>query len=201
MINCTNHNLQMLVNKLNQEGINSLGIDYYKLKIFYNDNNKEKIFNLINELKTKKTGLTFSSELTDNENIKSVTIDFGSKTNANIDQITKIINYPTITDITTYLYIDSIIDNYSNKNINCIIEDNQEYKGNYLVTLEDITTSSNIDHSSFIINNGIENNLIHIICKQDKDNKTKVLYRALYETQEDLYSLLPIDNKTKKRTL
>lgn len=201
MESCTNYNLQVLVDTLNKKGIKSIGIDYSKLKIFYNEENKEIIFNLINEIKTKKSGLTFTKENINNESIKSVTIDFRSKISTNVDLIQNFINYPTITDITNYLNMDSIMDYYASQDINCTIQDNQEFKNNYLVTLETISKDNNIDFNSFIISNNLQNNLIHTICKPEQNNKYKVLYRLLYETEEELYSLLPSQRKVKKRTL
>lgn len=201
MESCTNYNLQVLVDTLNKKGIKSTGIDYSKLKIFYNEENKEIIFNLINEIKTKKSGLTFTKEDINNESIKSVTIDFRSKISTNVDLIQNFINYPTITDITNYLNMDSIMDYYASQDINCTIQDNQEFKNNYLVTLETISKDNNIDFNSFIISNNLQNNLIHTICKPEQNNKYKVLYRLLYETEEELYSLLPSQRKVKKRTL
>ena len=76
MENCTNYELQLLVNKLNSSNIPSKGIGYNKIEIFYNESNKDIIFNLLNKIRNNKIGYQFTaSKNNDTINKSIITFD------------------------------------------------------------------------------------------------------------------------------
>ena len=55
MENCTNYELQLLVNKLNSSNIPAKGTGYNELEIFYNESNKDIVLSLLSTIKNSKT--------------------------------------------------------------------------------------------------------------------------------------------------
>lgn len=195
MEKCTNYELQLLVNKLNSSNIPAKGIGYNELEIFYNESNKDIVLSLLSTIKNSKTGYKFK-KIKDN---KSVTINFGSRININVEYLTKLLNTTIPTDTTNYTIIDNILDNYSVDNIDLSIQENMEYKNNYLVTISEILDKEDIENNNtYVVNNNLTNNIIHTIVRPEPNNKYKITYRLLYSDINTLSSLLTYDVKIKR---
>ena len=195
MESCTNYELQLLVNKLNSSNIPAKGTGYNELEIFYNESNKDIVLSLLSTIKNSKTGYKFK-KIKDN---KSVTINFGSRININVEYLTKLLNTTIPTDTTNYTIIDNILDNYSVDNIDLSIQENMEYKNNYLVTISEILDKEDIENNNtYIVNNNLTNNIIHTIIRPEPNNKYKITYRLLYSDINTLSSLLTYDVKIKR---
>ena len=195
MESCTNYELQLLVNKLNSSNITAKGTGYNELEIFYNESNKDIVLSLLSTIKNSKTGYKFK-KIKDN---KSVTINFGSRININVEYLTKLLNTTIPTDTTNYTIIDNILDNYSVDNIDLSIQENMEYKNNYLVTISEILDKEDIENNNtYVVNNNLTNNIIHTIIRPEPNNKYKITYRLLYSDINTLSSLLTYDVKIKR---
>lgn len=195
MESCTNYELQLLVNKLNSSNIPAKGTGYNELEIFYNESNKDIVLSLLSTIKNSKTGYKFK-KIKDN---KSVTINFGSRININVEYLTKLLNTTIPTDTTNYTIIDNILDNYSVDNIDLSIQENMEYKNNYLVTISEILDKEDIENNNtYVVNNNLTNNIIHTIVRPEPNNKYKITYRLLYSDINNLSSLLTYDVKIKR---
>ena len=195
MESCTNYELQLLVNKLNSSNIPAKGIGYNELEIFYNESNKNIVLSLLSTIKNSKTGYKFK-KIKDN---KSVTINFGSRININVEYLTKLLNTTIPTDTTNYTIIDNILDNYSVDNIDLSIQENMEYKNNYLVTISEILDKEDTENNNtYVVNNNLTNNIIHTIVRPEPNNKYKITYRLLYSDINTLSSLLTYDVKIKR---
>ncbi len=195
MESCTNYELQLLVNKLNSSNIPAKGTGYNELEIFYNESNKDIVLSLLSTIKNSKTGYKFK-KIKDN---KSVTINFGSRININVEYLTKLLNTTIPTDTTNYTIIDNILDNYSVDNIDLSIQENMEYKNNYLVTISEILDKEDIENNNtYVVNNNLTNNIIHTIIRPEPNNKYKITYRLLYSDINTLSSLLTYDVKIKR---
>ena len=148
-----------------------------------------------NTIKNSKTGYKFK-KIKDN---KSVTINFGSRININVEYLTKLLNTTIPTDTTNYTIIDNILDNYSVDNIDLSIQENMEYKNNYLVTISEILDKEDIENNNtYVVNNNLTNNIIHTIVRPEPNNKYKITYRLLYSDINTLSSLLTYDVKIKR---
>ena len=195
MESCTNYELQLLVNKLNSSNIPAKGTGYNELEIFYNESNKNIVLSLLSTIKNSKTGYKFK-KIKDN---KSVTINFGSRININVEYLTKLLNTTIPTDTTNYTIIDNILDNYSVDNIYLSIQENMEYKNNYLVTISEILDKEDTEkNNTYVVNNNLTNNIIHTIVRPEPNNKYKITYRLLYSDINTLSSLLTYDVKIKR---
>lgn len=195
MESCTNYELQLLVNKLNSSNIPAKGTGYNELEIFYNESNKDIVLSLLSTIKNSKTGYKFK-KIKDN---KSVTINFGSRININVEYLTKLLNTTIPTDTTNYTIIDNILDNYSVDNIDLSIQENMEYKNNYLVTISEILDKEDTENNNtYVVNNNLTNNIIHTIVRPEPNNKYKITYRLLYSDINTLSSLLTYDVKIKR---
>lgn len=195
MESCTNYELQLLVNKLNSSNIPAKGTGYNELEIFYNESNKDIVLSLLSTIKNSKTGYKFK-KIKDN---KSVTINFGSRININVEYLTKLLNTTIPTDTTNYTIIDNILDNYSVDNIDLSIQENMEYKNNYLVTISEILDKEDTEkNNTYVVNNNLTNNIIHTIVRPEPNNKYKITYRLLYSDINTLSSLLTYDVKIKR---
>lgn len=195
MESCTNYELQLLVNKLNSSNIPAKGTGYNELEIFYNESNKDIVLSLLSTIKNSKTGYKFKRI----KNNKSVTINFGSRININVEYLTKLLNTTIPTDTTNYTIIDNILDNYSVDNIDLSIQENMEYKNNYLVTISEILDKEDIENNNtYVVNNNLTNNIIHTIVRPEPNNKYKITYRLLYSDINTLSSLLTYDVKIKR---
>ncbi|MCI7241141.1 MAG: hypothetical protein MR550_01145 [Bacilli bacterium] len=195
MESCTNYELQLLVNKLNSSNIPAKGTGYNELEIFYNESNKNIVLSLLSTIKNSKTGYKFK-KIKDN---KSVTINFGSRININVEYLTKLLNTTIPTDTTNYTIIDNILDNYSVDNIDLSIQENMEYKNNYLVTISEILDKEDTENNNtYVVNNNLTNNIIHTIVRPEPNNKYKITYRLLYSDINTLSSLLTYDVKIKR---
>lgn len=195
MESCTNYELQLLVNKLNSSNIPAKGTGYNELEIFYNESNKNIVLSLLGTIKNSKTGYKFK-KIKDN---KSVTINFGSRININVEYLTKLLNTTIPTDTTNYTIIDNILDNYSVDNIDLSIQENMEYKNNYLVTISEILDKEDTENNNtYVVNNNLTNNIIHTIVRPEPNNKYKITYRLLYSDINTLSSLLTYDVKIKR---
>ena len=195
MESCINYALQLLVNKLNSSNIPTRGTRYNELEIFYNEDNKDIVLNILNTIKTNKIGYKFKKE----KESKSVIINFGSRISIDEEYLTKLLNNPIYIDTTNYTIIDNIIDTYSSDNIDLSIQDNMEYKGNYLVTISEILDKEDIENNNtYVVNNNLTSNIIHTIVSPEPNNKYKITYRLLYSNINELSSLLKTNNKVKK---
>ena len=195
MESCTNYELQLLVNKLNSSNIPAKGTGYNELEIFYNESNKNIVLSLLSTIKNSKTGYKLK-KIKDN---KSVTINFGSRININVEYLTKLLNTTIPTDTTNYTIIDNILDNYSVDNIDLSIQENMEYKNNYLVTISEILDKEDTENNNtYVVNNNLTNNIIHTIVRPEPNNKYKITYRLLYSDINTLSSLLTYDVKIKR---
>ncbi len=195
MESCINYALQLLVNKLNSSNIPTRGTRYNELEIFYNEDSKDIVLNILNTIKTNKIGYKFKKE----KESKSVIINFGSRISIDEEYLTKLLNNPIYIDTTNYTIIDNIIDTYSSDNIDLSIQDNMEYKGNYLVTISEILDKEDIENNNtYVVNNNLTSNIIHTIVSPEPNNKYKITYRLLYSNINELSSLLKTNNKVKK---
>lgn len=195
MESCTNYELQLLVNKLNSSNIPAKGTGYNELEIFYSESNKDIVLSLLSTIKNSKTGYKFKRI----KNNKSVTINFGSRININVEYLTKLLNTTIPTDTTNYTIIDNILDNYSVDNIDLSIQENMEYKNNYLVTISEILDKEDTENNNtYVVNNNLTNNIIHTIVRPEPNNKYKITYRLLYSDINTLSSLLTYDVKIKR---
>ena len=195
MESCTNYELQLLVNKLNSSNIPAKGTGYNELEIFYNESNKNIVLSLLSTIKNSKTGYKFK-KIKDN---KSVTINFGSRININVEYLTKLLNTTIPTDTTNYTIIDNILDNYSIDNIDLSSQEKMEYKNNYLVTISEILDKEDTEkNNTYVVNNNLTNNIIHTIVRPEPNNKYKITYRLLYSDINTLSSLLTYDVKIKR---
>lgn len=195
MESCTNYELQLLVNKLNSSNIPTRGIGYNELEIFYNESNKDIVLSLLSTIKNSKTGYKFKKI----KNNKSVTINFGSRININVEYLTKLLNNTIPTDTTNYTIVDNILDNYSVDNIDLSIQENMEYKNNYLVTISEILSKEDIENNNtYVFNNNLTSNIIHTIVRPEPNNKYRITYRLLYNDIKALSSLLTYDVKVKR---
>lgn len=195
MESCINYELQLLVNKLNSSNIPTRSTNYNELEIFYDENNKDVVLNLLSTIKNNKIGYKFKRI----KNNKSVTINFGSRININVEYLTRILNTTIPTDTTNYTIVNNILDNYSVDNIDLSIQENMEYKNNYLVTISEILDKEDIENNNtFVVNNNLTNNIIHTIVRPEPNNKFKITYRLLYSNINDLSNLLISDKKIKR---
>lgn len=195
MESCINYELQLLVNKLNSNNIPTRSTNYNELEIFYDENNKDVVLNLLSTIKNNKIGYKFKSI----KEKKSVIINFGSRININVEYLTRILNTTIPTDTTNYTIIDNILDNYSVDNIDLSIQENMEYKNNYLVTISEILDKEDIENNNtFVVKNNLTNNIIHTIVRPEPNNKFKITYRLLYSNINDLSNLLISDKKIKR---
>lgn len=195
MESCINYELQLLVNKLNSNNIPTRSTNYNELEIFYDENNKDVVLNLLSTIKNNKIGYKFKRI----KNNKSVTINFGSRININVEYLTRILNTTIPTDTTNYTIVNNILDYYSVNNIDLSIQENMEYKNNYLVTIIEILDKEDIENNNtFVVKNNLTNNIIHTIVRPEPNNKFKITYRLLYSNINDLSNLLISDKKIKR---
>lgn len=195
MESCINYELQLLVNKLNSNNIPTRSTNYNELEIFYDENNKDVVLNLLSTIKNNKIGYKFKRI----KNNKSVTINFGSRININVEYLTRILNTTIPTDTTNYTIVNNILDYYSVNNIDLSIQENMEYKNNYLVTISEILDKEDIENNNtFVVKNNLTNNIIHTIVRPEPNNKFKITYRLLYSNINDLSNLLISDKKIKR---
>lgn len=195
MESCINYELQLLVNKLNSSNIPAKGTGYNELEIFYSESNKDIVLSLLSTIKNSKTGYKFKRI----KNNKSVTINFGSRININVEYLTKLLNTTIPTDTTNYTIVNNILDYYSVNNIDLSIQENMEYKNNYLVTISEILDKEDIENNNtFVVKNNLTNNIIHTIVRPEPNNKFKITYRLLYSNINDLSNLLISDKKIKR---
>ena len=195
MESCINYELQLLANKLNSNNIPTRSTNYNELEIFYDENNKDVVLNLLSTIKNNKIGYKFKSI----KEKKSVIINFGSRININVEYLTKLLNTTIPTDTTNYTIIDNILDNYSVDNIDLSIQENMEYKNNYLVTISEILDKEDMENNNtFVVKNNLTNNIIHTIVRPEPNNKFKITYRLLYSNINDLSNLLISDKKIKR---
>lgn len=195
MESCINYELQLLVNKLNSSNIPTRSTNYNELEIFYDENNKDVVLNLLSTIKNNKIGYKFKRI----KNNKSVTINFGSRININVEYLTRILNTTIPTDTTNYTIVNNILDYYSVNNIDLSIQENMEYKNNYLVTISEILDKEDIENNNtFVVKNNLTNNIIHTIVRPEPNNKFKITYRLLYSNINDLSNLLISDKKIKR---
>ena len=198
MESCTNYELQLLVNKLNSSNIPSKGIGYNKIEIFYNESNKDIIFNLLNKIRNNKIGYQFTASKNNDTINKSIIINLGSRINITTEHLTKILKNLVIEE-NNFTIIDNIINNYLTENIEMSIQDNMDYKNSYLITFNEILNKTDIENNNtYIVNNNLTNNIIHTIVKPEQNRKYKITYRLLYNTIEDLKELLPKQGKIKR---
>lgn len=198
MDNYTNYELQLLVNKLNTSNIQSKGIGYNKIEIFYNENNKDIVLPLLNKIRSNKTGYQFNANIVNNKINKSVIVNLGNKLNITIEHLTKFLNNTT-NEENDFTIIDNIINNYLTENVELSIQDNIDYRNSYLITFSEILNKIDIDNNNtYVLNNGLTNNIIHTIVKPEQNGKYRITYRLLYNTFEELKELLPNKNKTKR---
>ena len=198
MDNYTNYELQLLVNKLNTSNIQSKGIGYNKIEIFYNENNKDIVLPLLNKIRSNKTGYQFNANIVNNKINKSVIVNLGNKLNITIEHLTKILNNTT-NEENDFTIIDNIINNYLTENVELSIQDNIDYRNSYLITFSEILNKIDIDNNNtYVLNNGLTNNIIHTIVKPEQNGKYRITYRLLYNTFEELKELLPNKNKIKR---
>ena len=195
MESCINYELQLLANKLNSNNIPTRSTNYNELEIFYDENNKDVVLNLLSTIKNNKIGYKFKSI----KEKKSVIINFGSRININVEYLTKILNNTIPTDTTNYTIVNNILDYYSVNNIDLSIQENMEYKNNYLVTISEILDKEDIENNNtFVVKNNLTNNIIHTIVRPEPNNKFKITYRLLYSNINDLSNLLISDKKIKR---
>ena len=198
MENCTNYELQLLVNKLNSSNIPSKGIGYNKIEIFYNESNKDIIFNLLNKIRNNKIGYQFTASKNNDTINKSIIINLGSRINITTEHLTKFLKNLVIEE-NNFTIIDNIINNYLTENIEMSIQDNMDYKNSYLITFNEILKKTDIENNNtYVVNNNLTNNIIHTIVKPEQNGKYKITYRLLYNTIEDLKELLPKQGKIKR---
>lgn len=195
MESCINYELQLLTNKLNSNNMPTRSTNYNELEIFYDENNKDVVLNLLSTIKNNKIGYKFKSI----KEKKSVIINFGSRININVEYLTRILNTTIPTDTTNYTIVNNILDYYSVDNIDLSIQENMEYKNNYLVTISEILDKEDIENSNtFVVKNNLTNNIIHTIVRPEPNNKFKITYRLLYSNINDLSNLLISDKKIKR---
>lgn len=195
MESCINYELQLLANKLNSNNIPTRSTNYNELEIFYDENNKDVVLNLLSTIKNNKIGYKFKSI----KEKKSVIINFGSRININVKYLTRILNTTIPTDTTNYTIVNNILDYYSVDNIDLSIQENMEYKNNYLVTISEILDKEDIENNNtFVVKNNLTNNIIHTIVRPEPNNKFKITYRLLYSNINDLSNLLISDKKIKR---
>lgn len=195
MESCINYELQLLANKLNSNNIPTRSTNYNELEIFYDENNKDVVLNLLSTIKNNKIGYKFKSI----KEKKSVIINFGSRININVEYLTRILNTTIPTDTTNYTIVNNILDYYSVDNIDLSIQENMEYKNNYLVTISEILDKEDIENNNtFVVKNNLTNNIIHTIVRPEPNNKFKITYRLLYSNINDLSNLLISDKKIKR---
>ena len=195
MESCINYELQLLANKLNSNNIPTRSTNYNELEIFYDENSKDVVLNLLSTIKNNKIGYKFKSI----KEKKSVIINFGSRININVEYLTRILNTTIPTDTTNYTIVDNILDYYSVDNIDLSIQENMEYKNNYLVTISEILDKEDIENNNtFVVKNNLTNNIIHTIVRPEPNNKFKITYRLLYSNINDLSNLLISDKKIKR---
>ena len=195
MESCINYELQLLTNKLNSNNMPTRSTNYNELEIFYDENNKDVVLNLLSTIKNNKIGYKFKSI----KEKKSVIINFGSRININVEYLTRILNTPIPTDTTNYTIVNNILDYYSVDNIDLSIQENMEYKNNYLVTISEILDKEDIENNNtFVVKNNLTNNIIHTIVRPEPNNKFKITYRLLYSNINDLSNLLISDKKIKR---
>ena len=195
MESCINYELQLLANKLNSNNMPTRSTNYNELEIFYDENSKDVVLNLLSTIKNNKIGYKFKSI----KEKKSVIINFGSRININVEYLTRILNTTIPTDTTNYTIVDNILDYYSVDNIDLSIQENMEYKNNYLVTISEILDKEDIENNNtFVVKNNLTNNIIHTIVRPEPNNKFKITYRLLYSNISDLSNLLISDKKIKR---
>lgn len=195
MESCINYELQLLTNKLNSNNMPTRSTNYNELEIFYDENNKDVVLNLLSTIKNNKIGYKFKSI----KEKKSVIINFGSRININVEYLTRILNTTIPTDTTNYTIVNNILDYYSVDNIDLSIQENMEYKNNYLVTISEILDKEDIENNNtFVVKNNLTNNIIHTIVRPEPNNKFKITYRLLYSNINDLSNLLISDKKIKR---
>ena len=195
MESCINYELQLLTNKLNSNNMPTRSTNYNELEIFYDENNKDVVLNLLSTIKNNKIGYKFKSI----KEKKSVIINFGSRININVEYLTRILNTTIPTDTTNYTIVNNILDYYSVDNIDLSIQENMEYKNNYLVTISEILDKEDIENNNtYVVNNNLTNNIIHTIVRPEPNNKYKITYRLLYSDINTLSSLLTYDVKIKR---
>ena len=61
MESCINYELQLLANKLNSNNIPTRSTNYNELEIFYDENNKDVVLNLLSKIKNNKIVYKFKS--------------------------------------------------------------------------------------------------------------------------------------------
>ena len=61
MESCINYELQLLTNKLNSNNMPTRSTNYNELEIFYDENNKDVVLNLLSTIKNNKIGYKFKS--------------------------------------------------------------------------------------------------------------------------------------------
>ena len=193
-----NSNLIKLNKKLNSMGIKSNSYNNNNIEIFYNEEQKELILNMISQIDTSKNGFIFKSHKDGEKNIKSVLITFYRDMNLNCELLNGYLeNRYDLSNLNNFNKIDIILDSLSYTDMNFAIKKNYDILDKYLVTFNFIMTKEQLENNNnFVLNNEELNpRLIHTICQKNEDNTYNVTYSLLYENENDLDNLLTIKNE------
>lgn len=193
-----NSNLIKLNKKLNLMGIKNITHTNNSIEIFFDEEQKEVILNMISQIDTPKNGFIFKSHKEGEKTIKSVLVTFYRDMNLNCELLNGYLeNRFDLNNLNSFNKIDIIQDSLSYNNVNFAIKKNYDVLDKYLVTFNFIMTKEQLDsNNNFVLNNEELNpKLIHTICQKNEDDTYNVTYSLLYENENDLDNLLTIKNE------
>lgn len=192
-----NANLNKLMKSLNSLEIMCESKSINSLEIFFDDNQKELVLNMVSQVNSDKNGFVFNVRKSGDKKTKSILITFFR----NMDLSCKLLdgflhaeNYSYC--LNAFNKLDIILDSFPYDNITLSIQKNMDIKDGYLVTFNQTLTNEQINGNDNIVlnNEELKSRLIHTIYSKNEDNTYNATYGIIYSDENDLNNLLVMKN-------
>lgn len=193
-----NKHLNLLMKALNSAEIKCINHAENCLEIFFNDNQKEFILNMLSQIDTCKNSFIFKARKSGVQKEISVTITFKRNIAINCNLLISYINNDFHTyNLNTFNKIDLILDSFNIDNTTLTVQKNTYVENGYLVTFNQQMTKEQFESQENFVyeNEELKSRLIHTICTKNEDGTYDVTYGLLYKSENELHNLLRIENK------
>lgn len=192
-----NRNLIILINNLKTYGIECSGIRNNSIEIFFDDNQKELILNMLSQIDSSKNGFIFKIAKKDNQKIKSVIVSFYRNLDLSCEFLNGYLDNDYLAhNLNAFNKLDIILDSFPYDNVTFTIQKNTQIKNGYLVTVNQNMPKEQMNGDENIVLNTdeLKKRIIHTICLNNNDDSYNITYDLLYKDEEDLDNLLTIKN-------
>jgi len=193
-----NTNLNILKNQLNALGISCLNHEQNDIEIFFNDDQKELILNMLSQIDSSKNGFTFKILKDNDQVIKSVLVKFFRNMDLSCEFLNNYLNNAYYSsNLNVFNKIDVILDSFPFDEVVFSIDKNTNIRDKFLVSFSSIVTEEQLNgEENFVLENEeLKDRIVHTICSKRDDNCYNVTYDLLYQNENDLDNLLTLNNK------